>query len=286
MPHPLSIAGRLSLFALALSFFLASGAQAQTKRILLVGDSWVAQAWTAGAFTTALANKGLSQYQVEGGSTTIGGSTAAQWATQPYLDLITAGLQANPTIDIVHISIGGNDFLGAPPGSDLLVIGAQILTDTQTVVDHILSIDSNLTVAQASYDYIPAGFTNESAAITQLLINQASLTPRYFVINNLGLLHHVFGYPPNFSAGTTPLPGGYPSYTPLQGGNPAFAGDPAVFADTIHPNTAAYVALAEHAIDEFYMAWLTRAAVPALGGFGVALLSAALAIVAARRARA
>lgn len=275
-----------STFTLLVITLSLLASQAQAQRILLVGDSWVAQAWTSGAFSTALANKGLPPSDVIGGSTTIGGTTAAQWATQPYLDLITAALQANPTVEIIHLSIGGNDFLGAPPGSDPLVVGAQILSDTQIIVDHIKNLDPTLKVAHASYDYIPAGFTNESAGITQLLINQAELTPGYFIINDLGLLHHVFGYPPNFAAGATPLPGGYPSYIPLMGGDPAFGGNPAIFADAIHPGTAGYVALAEHAIDEFYMAWLTSVPVPGLGGFGIALLSVTLGVLGARKARA
>jgi hypothetical protein len=46
----------LPLLASTLLLLCAGGAAAQTERILLVGDSWVDQAWSAGAFDTALAN--------------------------------------------------------------------------------------------------------------------------------------------------------------------------------------------------------------------------------------
>jgi len=267
---------------------LAGAAHAQTPRILLVGDSWVDQAWSARAFQTALQNKGLGQFEEVGGATTIGGSTAAQWATAPYLALITNALAANPSVDIVHLSIGGNDFLGAPPGTDLITLATQILNDIATVVAHIQSVRPGIRIAQSTYDYLPGGtFNTESAALSQLMINQAAGIPDYFILDQLGVLQHVFGYPPNFAAGAVPLPGGYPGYTPLAGGDPAFGSDPALFDDAIHPSDPGYVALAEHGIDEFYEVWLLGAApVPGLGGAGLGVLAAVLAGSGSRGARA
>jgi lysophospholipase L1-like esterase len=270
----------LSLAVLALC--LAGAASAATPRILLVGDSWVAQAWASRVFQTALISKGLGDFEEKGDVTAIGGTTAAQWATAPYLQLITDELVANPEIDIVHLSIGGNDFLGAPAGTDILVLAAQILADTQTVVDHILAIRPQARVVHSSYDYIPAGYNTEQGLLLQLLINQAAATPGSFVLNNLGVLHHVFGYPGQFLPGETPLPGGYPGYVPLQGGDPAFVGHPDNFVDQIHPNTTGYLALADHAIDEFYMPWLAPP-VPVLGLPGLAALAMVLGVSGRRR---
>ncbi|MDG2048767.1 MAG: hypothetical protein P8M78_01265 [Myxococcota bacterium] len=258
LPHLLAF-----LFA---SLWLAGGAQAQTPRILLIGDSWVAQAWFAGSFQTALANKGLSQFGVEGGSTTIGGTTAAQWATQPFLNLITAKINADPTLDIFHLSMGGNDFLGAATGTDLLALANQIIADQITVVDHIVSLQPNAKITIGTYDYTPGGENNVGQALlTSLLINAASGISDYYVLNQLGLLHSRLGFGGLFSPGTTPEPGNWPLYQPLQGGDPSVGGDPAAFADAIHPTAASYVVLAEHAIDTYYFTWLTGApAVPAL----------------------
>jgi lysophospholipase L1-like esterase len=267
----------MSLGILLLLFGTAGAASAATARILLVGDSWAQQAWAARAYQTALVSQGLGQWEEKGDVTAIGGTTAAQWATAPFLQLITDELTANPQIDIVHLSIGGNDFLGAPPGADILVLAAQILADSQTVVDHILSIRPNARVSHASYDYIPAGFNAEQGLLIQLLIDQAALTHRSFVLNNLGVLHHVFGYPGEFLPGQTPLPGGYPDYVPLQGGDPLFPGHPDNFDDAIHPNDASYVVLAEHAIDEFYAEWLAPP-VPSFGPTGLFVLALCVAI--------
>ena len=88
-----------------------------TPRILLVGDSWAARAFRTRAFRTALENKGLRQFEEKGDVTAIGGTTASDWASPPYLERITEELEACPTLDIVHLSIGGNDFLQAAPSS-------------------------------------------------------------------------------------------------------------------------------------------------------------------------
>ena len=242
------------------TLLVGSEALAQTPRILLIGDSWVSQAWSAGSFQAALANKGLSQFGVEGGSTTIGGTTAAQWATQPYLNLITAKVNANPTLDIFHLSMGGNDFLGAPAGADLLALANQIIADQVTVVNHILSLQPNAKITIGTYDYTPSGENNiGQAVLTSLLINAVSSIPNYYVLNQLGLLHNRLGFSGLFAAGTTPEPGNWPYYQPLQGGDPLVGGDPAAYADAIHPTSASYVVLAEHAMDAYYEAWLTGA---------------------------
>lgn len=252
--------------ALLISILTAGTVEAQEKRILLVGDSWVAQAWAAGAFQTALANKGLSDFGVEGGSTTIGGSTAAQWATTPYLDLITAKINAHPTIDIFHLSMGGNDFLGAPNGIDLATLANQMISNQTTVVNHIRSLKPNAKITIGTYDYTPGGENNAGQAVlAALAINAASSIPDCYVLNQLGALHSLLGFSGLFAAGTTPMPGNWPTYQPLQGGDPTLGGDPAAWADSIHPTSASYVVLAEHAIDTYYRSWLIRAAaVPAL----------------------
>ncbi|MCH2185748.1 hypothetical protein MK280_07745 [Myxococcota bacterium] len=273
LPHFLPL-----VFAMLL---LGGEAQAQTPRILLVGDSWVAQAWSAGSFQAALANKGLAQFGVEGGSTTIGGTTAAQWATQPYLDLITAKINAHPNLDIFHLSMGGNDFLGAPAGADLLALANQIIADQITVVNHILALQPNAKITIGTYDYTPSGENNVGQAVlTSLLINAVASIPNYYVLNQLGLLHSRLGFSGLFAAGTTPEPGNWPYYQPLQGGDPSVGGDPAAFADAIHPTPASYVVLAEHAIDAYYLAWLTGAPlVPTLQPFAALALMGSLSVL-------
>ena len=95
---------------------VGGGARAQdpTVRILLVGDSWPGFMWAERSLRTALNAAGLGTYEEKGDVTAIGGSRASDWAQPAWLQLITDEIGANPTIDIVHLSIGGNDILGGP----------------------------------------------------------------------------------------------------------------------------------------------------------------------------
>ncbi len=277
-------------------FWFHGTAIAATERILLVGDSWVAQAWQARAFETALANKALSQFSEKGDVTAIGGTTAAEWASASFLALITQELQNQPSLDIVHLSVGGNDFFqsNAQTPAELLALLNQILTDTQTIVDHILALRPQARIGYAVYDYVNtgSGFSTELGILAQAILQRANQTPNFFLINNLGVLHHAFGFPGQFGPGETPLPGGFPDYTPLLGGNPAFPGSPAAFDDSIHPTDASYVRLAEHAIDAFYADWLLPTSTPvpmangwARMGFAAALLVAGFVMVSRYRVR-
>lgn len=282
LPLARSLAARLRRAAqpVVVALLLAGSAApalAQTARILLVGDSWVAQAWSARAFQTALQNKGLDEFEEVGGTTTLGGTTAAQWATAPYLQLVTDALAAHPDVDIVHLSMGGNDFLGAPPGTDVGLLSQQILADQQVVVDHILDLRPWARITIGTYDYTQNGALNAAQIwLAGQSIQATAQTPGWFTLNQLGVLHHVFGAAGLFGPGETPLPGNFPGYDPVGGGDPQVAGQPSQFRDTIHPTDAGYVALAEHAIDSYYAAWLLGAPlVPALSPWGIAALAVA-----------
>jgi hypothetical protein len=225
-----------------------------------VGDSWAERAWQTRAFRVALENRGLGQFEEKGDQTAIGGTTSSDWASPPFLRRITGELEANPTLDIIHVSIGGNDFLQAPPSNpiDALLILLRILRNTQTVVEHIHVVRPGAHVAFATYDYVRGGggFSFELGLLARAIRLQTRAVPNYVLLDQLGVLHHRFGYPGAFGPGERPLPGGYPLYQPILGGDPHFPGSPDLFDDAIHPNETALVALAEHAIDEFYAGWL------------------------------
>ncbi len=281
----MTIFTRLLLVLVVFVSILDARAQAETARILLVGDSWASRAWDARAFRTALQNKGFDQIVEKGDATAIGGTKAAHWATPDKLETITSELSNNPEIDIVHLSLGANDYGFAPPGTHLPTLLAEILADIQTIVDHILNVRPEARIVWASYDYLPLNLNAETAIVGEALALQALSTPNFFVLNNMGVLHHEFGYPDVFGPGETPLPGSYPQYEPRQGGDPDFPGSPEQFDDTVHPNVESLVVLAEYAIDKFYGSFLAPPAVPSLQGVSGAILAGLLAALGHRRLR-
>lgn len=234
-------------------------ANAQEPRILVVGDSW-AVPMRAFALTNALNEPGLGEYGVVGATTAIGGTLASQWATPGGLNLITQALEANPTIDIVHLSMGGNDVLRALPIVlvEVPALVAQIYDDIDTVVNHILSIRPDAKVALCSYDYISDASLNEILQVmAETAVVRSHMNPLYYYINNYGLMQYTYGYPGLFGPGEVPYPGGYPSYTPLMGGDFTLPSPPAALSDAIHLTYDGYDILALRCVDEFYAGWLT-----------------------------
>jgi lysophospholipase L1-like esterase len=147
--------------ALVLLAFVPS-ASAQTYHVLLVGDSWAYLMNYDSIIDTVFDNHGRSDLNAKGDTTAINGSTASDWTQPAYLQLITDELDANPSIEVVQLVIGGNDFLAGQSGGGWYQgmtqtaedqLFAQIVADIETVVDHILAYDSEIEVLVSSYDY-------------------------------------------------------------------------------------------------------------------------------------
>jgi len=120
---------RVGAALVLLAGLLAASDAHAVRRILLVGDSWAQWPWKSGAYQQVLNyNYGTNVYEVYGAYTALGGTTAQGWAenngsgvpptdTFPtwdgndhtYMERLAYSLYMNPTIDIVHVSIGGND---------------------------------------------------------------------------------------------------------------------------------------------------------------------------------
>ncbi len=116
----------LGLVAVACTLLvLDASAATKPRRILLVGDSWPyfmwggAPFWNGCAAQDGLDQAGYSKWAVYGGDTAVPMSMAREWRDNLghvyqghasfLLDIIRAELVNNPTLDIAHVSLGGND---------------------------------------------------------------------------------------------------------------------------------------------------------------------------------
>ena len=152
-----------------------------TPRVLIAGDSWAQFMWDDGVHDAVLRRFGLGDLSAvslslgetpdpgyTGPEYAVSGSEARQWAdtaSYPFVDNVVAALQANPTIDHVVLSLGGNDILaGRSDGGwykdmDLDVPGSEaalferIRLDTFVVIDALLAVRPDLRVVLSSYDY-------------------------------------------------------------------------------------------------------------------------------------
>jgi len=147
-----------SIHLLVLASALVLGeAMAQTPKVLLIGDSWARQQWEDQSHTVVFAANDAAMHVVVGNSTTESGSTAAEWAAPERLAVIAQALVANPSIDTVQVTIGGNDFLNAWSTSmtplQEQALQADILEDLDAVIALVLDHRPDIEVVLSLYDY-------------------------------------------------------------------------------------------------------------------------------------
>lgn len=259
---------RQTFWVTALVALIAANAASATEpRILLVGDSWAWFMWINNSFQQALGERGID-VGVEGLYTTVPGSEARQWVDEKFLQQVTAQLEAHPGIDVVHLSIGGNDFLRRwqpdMTREEETAVFTEIMADTETVIRHILDARPDVRVALSDYDYInktKRGCSYEDLntagqRLARMRIEMTQRLERCTYIHNYGLMQYLYGVPEAFGPGEVPYPGNAPAYDPFPGGITAYGNPEAAMFDDIHLNAEAYHKLALHCIDAVYAQWL------------------------------
>lgn len=283
-------------FAFSLSFFfllsIKSFSQCEEPseyKVLLVGDSWAFFMGVDGTINNALSNYGHSGYKfLTNAVVAENGSETDDFLTLEKQNEIQRLLDENPSIEAVHLSIGGNDVLGtwntgySETETEALKeeIGARLLQ----VISFIKSAKPGIKVIYSGYCY-----TNFEEVITTSFLqnnhpfysNWANMGfPHNIQLNNIlnafgdmmesysgidpdvkyypasGLMQYVFGQ-------TEPLgvaPGGtYPPHSvPLPEGDINYPSPKiamrnyGITTDCFHLSPAGYLALVENSTQKFY----------------------------------
>lgn len=264
-------------------------AEAATKRILIVGDSWAmsisAENWdnfpSNDVFDDLLAANGLGDYETQGALTARGGRKASFWADPANLATIESELNTYTSIDAVHLITGGIDFLVATNDSGFPVGDASardtvwegVKVDIQTIVDACLAVRPNIKIVLADYDYLnydaarsAYGYTFNGATDEQMNTWLSDLgqkkreiaanTDRCYYVQNWGTLQYWFGTPP----ASVPYPGQAPGFSPYPGGDITAASPASIFSDGVHPFDPGHQKMLQNAIDQYYGDWLTPTA--------------------------
>lgn len=240
----------------------------QTPRILLVGDSWAWFLYLSRGLRDALRDSGLEEFEEVGIFTTMPGSEARDWVNPKWLEQVQRELEKYPTIDIVHLSVGGNDFLRhwridmSPEEKEKLF--QQVVEDTETIIKAILDMKPNLRVALIEYDYInktkgKASCQELNRAGTELSRRRMEMCKkinRCRYIQTYGLMQYYFGAPPHLKPKSVPLPGQYPNYDPFPGGDPDYCNSPDAMMDDVHLSSLGYYYLALFCVHTIYKDWL------------------------------
>ncbi len=258
----------------------AFSATAQTTKVLIVGDSWAEQQWNDGIHDQVFADSGYPQFISLGDVVAISGSTAADWVVPTELQKITDALNANPSIDTVQLTLGGNDFLdqwniGLTPMA-VTAIQNQIIIDLQIVVDHILAQDIGIEIILSFYDYpnfvdTTGGFTgifcanlhsdlgNPTAlelntiatSFEQAFASSATSNPKVFQVSHSGLMQNYFGFAdanPVIPPGQIQPPGDLSLPSPVQ----SMRLNAGVVVDCFHLGAEGYDVLVQNTYDQYF----------------------------------
>jgi lysophospholipase L1-like esterase len=280
-------------FLLLAVVFLASACvnplAAAEARILIVGDSWAAGIVGFQAIDRVFDTEGLVGIEARGDSTALGGSRADQWAANQggKLDALAAALAEHPSIDIVHLSIGGNDFLKYNLENDLGKLSKEeraekwlaICADIRTIAEFILENRPDAKVLLNDYDFLDPtlmaktynmAFKGDPSApqlnsyqlelgLEKRALAEAIEGLEY--IHHFGLMQYHFGIPGVAEAKSLPYPGQAPDYEPYPGGNIEHPSPAEAMPDGVHPVPEGYVHIIANCFAQFYEGWLTAAAV-------------------------
>ncbi|PIE03572.1 MAG: hypothetical protein CSA81_01510 [Acidobacteria bacterium] len=197
-------------------------------KVLLVGDSWSYYLWIDSTMRELFADKGRPEVLEKGDETAISGSTAAEWTQPEMLQKITDELMIHPTIDVVQLSMGGNDFLaGAPDGwyttmsfEEETFLYETILNYIDHVVQHIVSIDPEIKILLSGYDYpnfvdslsglagffctpywdgmvqpTPYEINIAMIAYEDMIRDYAETIPQLTYVRQLGSMQYLYGFP-------------------------------------------------------------------------------------------
>lgn len=255
----------------------AQNCNTSKNRIIIVGDSWAYFPWSYGSLDDNLNKYGFTDAKAYSNSAlSVNGRKAKNMTDTTIIADIQQAINANPYANIINLSIGGNDFLGAWNNSMTQMQTDSILDiiidRTDTIIKIINAMKPGIQIYLPMYDFPNFG---ESIGIypspsshpfysawndmgqptfmeinTQLLNYAQKITtlvntyPNVYFEDASGLMQNIYGQTSplqvapggTYPADSVPVPGGYPAYP-----SPLTAmADYGFFYDAFHFSNGAY----------------------------------------------
>lgn len=287
------------LFALALlfSFFtqysFSQCTETQSPKVLLVGDSWAFFMGVDGTINNAFKKWGFSNYKFLTNSTIAeNGAQTDDFLTTTKQNEIKRMLDENPSIKVVHLSIGGNDVLGrwkvSYSAAKTDSIKQEVSDRLVQVIDFIKSCKPGIRILWSGYCYPNFGEVIPTSGLgsnhpfngtwqkmeyptfiqINTLLNQfsdevdsfAQIDPQVDFVKATGLMQYTYGQPQPLGV----APGGtYPAFTvPLPEGDPNYPSpkssmrDYLITKDCFHLSAKGFQDLIEYHTQKFYHKYL------------------------------
>ena len=262
-----------------LLLLLPLSVSSQTQRILIIGDSWAQLQIDNSTHNQVFSDNNFANITIDPASDSVSdnGKTAADWAQPSQLQIIGDVIAANPAIDTVQLTIGGNDFLNNWTINlttvQVQTLQQQIQTDLTTIVDYVLAQRPNIEILLSFYDYpnfvdtigglfgqtcnnllndmgVPSVTELNTAAVAfeNIYAQIATTNPKVFHVSHTGLMQAFFGFPSQgIPPGQIMPPGDLTKPSPVEAMR-----DFGVARDCFHLSPDGYNFLIQNAFDGYY----------------------------------
>ena len=286
----------LLLFSVILSSHLKSQCLSNTTKVLVMGDSWAAFCWQYDVHNINFDKYGFSDKKAystgaaispTGGTPDLSqsGSEARNYLTTLKKSVILSTFANNPDIDIVHLSLGGNDFLGdwdtTWTPSQINTLSIEVLDSITSIINFLRQQKPSVKILLSTYDYpnfeeaingstshpfynrwaamLKPRFSqinNVLASVNTAIKNYALVGTNLHFVDNLGLMQYTYGqpapllFPPGgtYAPQSVPFPGGNSNYpSPLVAMNTYFG-----IKDAFHLSSAGFTVFVDNQMKEFY----------------------------------
>ncbi len=282
----------LMIFGLTQSFAQCNSTE---DKMLLIGDSWAFFSWTGDSYNENFNRFGfsdLSCYSTTG--LAVNGAEANDYFSdanrkQELIDYVST----HPELEIVHLSLGGNDAMASwnknMTDAQEDAILSVIMNDIKEIIDTIWFYNPDLDIHISGYDYsnfdetvgtalfptlhpfygtwdnmgqpVAAEVNSILAKATQVFADSAAAWDQVSFVNNLGLMQWTYGQTTALSVApfgtyqplTAPVPGGFTDY-PSPLDALNFGG-----MDSFHLNNNSYELFIKRHFEEFYWAYFRNA---------------------------
>ncbi len=284
-----------SLLAILIGFLPFFGSLAQctetpVERVLLMGDSWAAMMGTDNSINSAFTTWGHSNFKFYTNAVLSENGTETVDFIQPSrLNEIQTQHLARPTIDFVHMSLGGNDVLGqwnknwSQAKTDSLL--DSVSSRLNYIFDFIKSVRPGIKILWSGYAYPNFGeiigdlapfqsshpfyatwngmgqpnFSQINAVLNYYSSEMAAIAnadPQIEFVNATGLIQHVFGQSTPL---TVPPNASYPAFSaPMPLGYPDYPSPKnamrnyVIFKDCFHLSPASFEQFVNYHTRKYY----------------------------------
>jgi hypothetical protein len=148
----------LTLFASSFQFSNAQCVETAENKILMIGDSWAFFMHTDQTFNNVLDQWGMTQYRYYSNAIlAVNGARTEDFLEDARLNEIENQLNSQPSIEAVHISLGGNDFLGdwnvdfTPEETEAL--SDETFDEIETLIAFIREVRPGIQIVFSGYMY-------------------------------------------------------------------------------------------------------------------------------------